>query len=126
MAIGIAYVKTAKGKEEAETKPGKLSGGLKALLGLINKSSMSDLQAKLPQVPVDKLNQALDKLFSEGYIEIAAAIPTVPPLKDKDKEEDLDFTRFINRKVKEPTLQAERSEERRVGKECRSRWSPYH
>ena len=22
--------------------------------------------------------------------------------------------------------QAERSEERRVGKECRSRWSPYH
>ena len=24
------------------------------------------------------------------------------------------------------TLVAERSEERRVGKECRSRWSPYH
>ena len=23
-------------------------------------------------------------------------------------------------------LMAERSEERRVGKECRSRWSPYH
>ena len=23
-------------------------------------------------------------------------------------------------------LRAERSEERRVGKECRSRWSPYH
>ena len=26
----------------------------------------------------------------------------------------------------EPTLQEVRSEERRVGKECRSRWSPYH
>ena len=25
-----------------------------------------------------------------------------------------------------PTINAERSEERRVGKECRSRWSPYH
>src|SRR5690348_17533638 len=25
-----------------------------------------------------------------------------------------------------PDLQPERSEERRVGKECRSRWSPYH
>ena len=111
MAIGIAYVKTEKGKEEAATKPGKLSGGLKALLGLINKSSMADLEAKLPQVPVEKLNQALDKLFSEGYIEIAAAIPTVPPLKDKDKEEDLDFTRFINRKVKEPTLQQMRKAE---------------
>src|SRR2546429_9862494 len=25
-----------------------------------------------------------------------------------------------------PILEANRSEERRVGKECRSRWSPYH
>ena len=25
-----------------------------------------------------------------------------------------------------PTELAKRSEERRVGKECRSRWSPYH
>src|SRR5260370_12142603 len=28
--------------------------------------------------------------------------------------------------TKEDTLRAHRSEERRVGKECRSRWSPYH
>ena len=27
---------------------------------------------------------------------------------------------------KEKDVQAARSEERRVGKECRSRWSPYH
>ena len=27
---------------------------------------------------------------------------------------------------REPTLVPDRSEERRVGKECRSRWSPYH
>ena len=25
-----------------------------------------------------------------------------------------------------PSLSVQRSEERRVGKECRSRWSPYH
>src|SRR2546430_17131341 len=25
-----------------------------------------------------------------------------------------------------PDVEADRSEERRVGKECRSRWSPYH
>ena len=30
------------------------------------------------------------------------------------------------REVKEETNVAARSEERRVGKECRSRWSPYH
>ena len=28
--------------------------------------------------------------------------------------------------IKENNLDADRSEERRVGKECRSRWSPYH
>ena len=28
--------------------------------------------------------------------------------------------------VKDAVLGDERSEERRVGKECRSRWSPYH
>src|SRR6266511_6115517 len=28
--------------------------------------------------------------------------------------------------VRPPRLDATRSEERRVGKECRSRWSPYH
>ena len=32
----------------------------------------------------------------------------------------------INKKVLELSNQEERSEERRVGKECRSRWSPYH
>jgi len=31
-----------------------------------------------------------------------------------------------SRNTVEPELQLERSEERRVGKECRSRWSPYH
>src|SRR5579859_7789733 len=32
---------------------------------------------------------------------------------------------FIIRRLNEP-LHRRRSEERRVGKECRSRWSPYH
>ena len=28
--------------------------------------------------------------------------------------------------IKQPDVKIDRSEERRVGKECRSRWSPYH
>ena len=39
------------------------------------------------------------------------------------------FARAFERYLKEgeaPARGAERSEERRVGKECRSRWSPYH
>ena len=33
---------------------------------------------------------------------------------------------FANKAYKEAAKYGERSEERRVGKECRSRWSPYH
>src|SRR2546430_17643290 len=34
---------------------------------------------------------------------------------------------FLHNKItRGQALQIERSEERRVGKECRSRWSPYH
>ena len=36
---------------------------------------------------------------------------------------ETDYTLFY---TKHSTPAAERSEERRVGKECRSRWSPYH
>ena len=37
-----------------------------------------------------------------------------------------DKTGEISRKVNFEVLRRLRSEERRVGKECRSRWSPYH
>ena len=37
-----------------------------------------------------------------------------------EEVEEIRFPDYINEKV------SDRSEERRVGKECRSRWSPYH
>ena len=36
------------------------------------------------------------------------------------------FKRLILRFLPIPEISDDRSEERRVGKECRSRWSPYH
>ena len=36
------------------------------------------------------------------------------------------FTGKVSAPEGEWTIDASRSEERRVGKECRSRWSPYH
>ena len=41
---------------------------------------------------------------------------------------DIDFScvAFTRREYGVPTVKYPRSEERRVGKECRSRWSPYH
>jgi CheY-like chemotaxis protein len=106
MTIGIAYVKTVKGMMEAKAKPGTLSPGLKTLLGMIDQSTVSDLQGKLPQVPADKLNAALDRLFVDGYIEIAAAAPAAPAAAAPAATvAELDFTRFISRPVKEPTIQ---------------------
>ena len=36
------------------------------------------------------------------------------------------FNRIIDKMVSDKVPFKKRSEERRVGKECRSRWSPYH
>src|SRR5258708_26579275 len=54
-----------------------------------------------------------------GAFQLASDIPALwnaPTTTDADRKE-------LIRQVVE---QVERSEERRVGKECRSRWSPYH
>ena len=51
------------------------------------------------------------------------------PLTDQvrvDKEEIYDILDQMRATIPEEIKQARRSEERRVGKECRSRWSPYH
>ena len=53
---------------------------------------------------------------------------TLPFATDVTAEE---ITKFIDALPKDrvsdrPIRSVERSEERRVGKECRSRWSPYH
>src|SRR3989441_12496139 len=51
-------------------------------------------------------------------------VPSVKPGKDLDYDPHLD-PQLVWAGKKEHTS-FERSEERRVGKECRSRWSPYH
>ena len=107
MANEIAYLKTATGKAEVAAKPGKLPPGLKTLLGLIENSTVAQLQGKLPQVELDKLNAALDRLFVDGYIEIAVAAAAAPAALDTE----LDFSQFINLPVKEPTIQQKRQAE---------------
>ena len=43
-----------------------------------------------------------------------------------DGSENVTVTGIFNWILLLTIFSAERSEERRVGKECRSRWSPYH
>jgi len=100
------FSQTAKGKAEVAAKPGKLSTGLKTLLGLVgDKATLADIKIKLPQVPVDKITAALNALVKDGYLQ--RATPLAAPAGDND----LDFTRFINRPVKEPTLQQKKQAE---------------
>src|SRR5215813_14352765 len=50
------------------------------------------------------------------------ALPISAPDEPKDSEPGFALARAMSSR----TLVAGRSEERRVGKECRSRWSPHH
>ena len=50
--------------------------------------------------------------------------PEVKELKENEFAEKLPSDIFANEKINDASTS--RSEERRVGKECRSRWSPYH
>ena len=52
----------------------------------------------------------------DGWRERVVDVREVDRLREKEEEEE---------KAKKKAA-ASRSEERRVGKECRSRWSPYH
>ena len=46
--------------------------------------------------------------------------------KDVVSQQELDEKRSADAQARANLAAADRSEERRVGKECRSRWSPYH
>ena len=53
--------------------------------------------------------------------------PPAPPARDPEvRTPALSFVRPRNLDHQPLLPQTQRSEERRVGKECRSRWSPYH
>src|SRR2546430_10255108 len=74
----------------------------------------SDLVNKLPDKPL----AVYDGLFPES--EMGAQLRGVIPIGPTK----LEYAAFV---ANAPGLITEsRSEERRVGKECRSRWSPYH
>ena len=48
-------------------------------------------------------------------------------IKGREQSLEIAVNHYVNENpVKGPYPKQYRSEERRVGKECRSRWSPYH
>ena len=65
--------------------------------------------------PRSQNHAGFGKLFTKYFFDIVDRLVKV-----------IQHTRFLLLKVFHPGFENLRSEERRVGKECRSRWSPYH
>ena len=77
---------------------------------------------------IDFLFSALAQLAAQ-YPDAACVAGGYEPLgpdSSQLKEKDTSGTQGVATGVEEYKLNLSRSEERRVGKECRSRWSPYH
>src|SRR5687767_3494010 len=81
------------------------------------------------------LERDLDDAANNVREKVAGAMRAVPPevlppvIQKADPDADSIMTIVLASKqmtVRALTEVADRSEERRVGKECRSRWSPYH
>src|SRR2546430_2844413 len=77
------------------------------------------LRDRLPPAPLDALDQAADR----GDVEHHPREPEDPEPDDGVEAADRGKPHVAEEMC---LLQTVRSEERRVGKECRSRWSPYH
>ena len=58
-------------------------------------------------------------LFAASATNLSAQIPIY-------QNPDMPIEVRVEDALSRMTLEEKRSEERRVGKECRSRWSPYH
>ena len=84
----------------------------------------TDLQDKDPQMSKEELSQRREEItafYKDNipHLEVQADYETLLAAIEKARAERMQAQMFMAQKYA-------RSEERRVGKECRSRWSPYH
>src|SRR3712207_8670926 len=74
----------------------------------------------------DKLARAPVYVDDTGSITMMELRSKARRLKSKEPNLGLIVVDYIQLMTSGGTVENRRSEERRVGKECRSRWSPYH
>ena len=68
----------------------------------------------------------LDKLDRRGIKPTAIRLLVIKAMMQAERAVSLLDLETLLDTVDKSTISRTRSEERRVGKECRSRWSPYH
>ena len=81
------------------------------------------------EAQIAKINALLKEvnLIQAGYVKWSQALVTFSALvPEGNKLEKASFDKKNQRLSMRGLSNKRRSEERRVGKECRSRWSPYH
>src|SRR2546426_2878992 len=92
----------------------------------------SDVQRDAGQDDIHYLNRFQDRLQGLGFgLGFAYAQPPTAVVAERMKELRTQLDGYLTRfnellRTDVAAFNKTRSEERRVGKECRSRWSPYH
>ena len=119
MKIVIGLYKQDKGEMFFEGKPYQAKGPVDAI-----KAGIAMIHQELNPEP--HLSIA-ENIFLKREDTVGGIFLNKRKQNDRANEilRQFDFPYQATTLIKELTL-AERSEERRVGKECRSRWSPYH
>src|SRR5260370_30593863 len=121
---------------------GEKEGGRNVCVVVVKQMTAYDIQVRLEFRRVLFLSQAEDGIRDSSVtgvqtcalpISVSRAVApalratTAPPRTSPQRMQGSDFVPF--RSTAPPSARRPgrpRSEERRVGKECRSRWSPYH
>ena len=101
-------------------------------VGLVTGTCFAEMGTNVICVDIDrekirKLNEGVMPIYEPGLEELVKRNVESGRLTFSDSLKDsLDEAELIFSAVGTPSDETGRSEERRVGKECRSRWSPYH
>src|SRR3712207_9301486 len=86
------------------------------------------------EVPTEFVEKQLESIFQDiypnvvkiGMLSSSSTIQKVAEILQKYQVKKVVLDPVMVATSGSPLLHNDRSEERRVGKECRSRWSPYH
>ena len=137
-AVGLTAVSADAGTLDKIIKRGKIVVGVKAdykpwgfrdtsgaIVGMepdLAKDVADTLGVELEMVPVQSSNRM--QFLQQGKIDLMIA--TMSDRADRRKVVGIVQPNYYTSGTNVMAAKSQRSEERRVGKECRSRWSPYH